>query len=483
VIVGSLTVAVSLLPQDFRFGVATAGFQVEGGFNGPGEPANNWVQWERQGRVEPSGVACRFWDRFEDHLARARAMGCNSFRLGVEWARCEPEEGVIDTSALERYATILRSCRELGMEPLVTLHHFTHPAWLGVDFWLGTDSPERFLGWVRTALEALSPYCSNWVTINELNIYAIESYLSGAFPPGRRGDLRAMTSAMSHLLAAHVGAYEVIHELQKDAVVGTNNFCFSIYELDRMLTDILLARSNGVSRGDLDGWLQESRAAFDDRVRALTERPYRRRDDLIRRLIASRSGIGRAMERAVSAVYASPYERCLDVTQIDYYDPIASHHLRLPGHRTAGGRNWQPGRALWDHVENPRALASFAALNHAPGLDVWVVENGLCNRVRRGRSYPRLDGWDRPSFLRASLSAVVDALGRGVPVTGYWHWCLVDNYEWGSYEPRFGIYGMDRERDQRWLETDSMGKDAAGAYASLIAGLKAGDRSVLGGVS
>ena len=75
------------------------------------------------------------------------------------------------------------------------------------------------------------------------------------------------------------------------------------------------------------------------------------------------------------------------------------------------------------------------------------------------------------------MAAARDA---GVPVTGYWHWSLVDNYEWGSYEPRFGLYGVDRDRaDPRvhWLDTDSLGDDAAGAYRRLIAGFRAGGPS------
>ncbi len=117
--------------------------------------------------------------------------------------------------------------------------------------------------------------------------------------------------------------------------------------------------------------------------------------------------------------------------------------------------------------------------NVASGLDLWVVENGLCNRVRRGRSFPRLDGLDRGRYLRAILGALVDAIDAGVPVGAYYHWTLVDNYEWGSYEPRFGIHGVDRERGLRVLDADAMGFDAAGSYRRIIEGLRAGDRSVL----
>ena len=93
---------------------------------------------------------------------------------------------------------------------------------------------------------------------------------------------------------------------------------------------------------------------------------------------------------------------------------------------------------------------------------------------------PRLDGWDRPRYLRAHLAGRWStAIDGGAPVTAYLHWSLVDNYEWGSYEPRLGIFGMDRERGNRWLDTDADGQDTAGAYRRLIAGLRAGDRSVL----
>jgi beta-glucosidase/6-phospho-beta-glucosidase/beta-galactosidase len=81
--------------------------------------------------------------------------------------------------------------------------------------------------------------------------------------------------------------------------------------------------------------------------------------------------------------------------------------------------------------------------------------------------------------LRENLAAIVKSIAVGQPITGYWHWCLADNYEWGSYEPRFGLYGVDRERSIRWSDCDSMGKDSAGAYRRIVEGLKAGDDSVL----
>ncbi|MDQ3898503.1 MAG: family 1 glycosylhydrolase, partial [Actinomycetota bacterium] len=147
--------------------------------------------------------------------------------------------------------------------------------------------------------------------------------------------------------------------------------------------------------------------------------------------------------------------------------------------RTAGGRTWAPGGRHWDMAVRPEGLLTYLRLNAWPGLDVEISENGLCNRVRRGRAWPRGDGWDRVRALRAHLRVMVVALDEGIPVRGYFHWTLADCYEWGSYEPRFGLYGVDRERGARWSDVDSMGGDAAGAYRRLADALRAGDRSVL----
>jgi beta-glucosidase/6-phospho-beta-glucosidase/beta-galactosidase len=465
-----------VLPQDFRFGVATSGFQIEGGFNGPGEPTNNWVRWERAGRVEPSGLAADFWNRYEDYLDRAADIGCDAFRLGVEWARVETQPGEFDDDALDRYAAILAACADRGLEPLVTLHHFTHPAWLGEDLWLSSDSPQHYAAWVELAVQRLAPNCRNWVTLNEINAFALGSYLVGIFPPGRSGAFADMTTACDHMLAGHVRAYGIIHRLQPEATVTTNNVALSLYELDRLLVDVLLARSLGVSMDDVGQWLEDRREEW---YRGLAAPGVLERS--LRRLSSWRATGAEILPKAIEAVWASPHERTLDVVGIDYYDPVVAHHVRPPGHRTAGGRSWRPGRELWDDIVDPTGLVSYCRSNRSADLGLWVVENGLCNRVRRGRSFPRLDAWDRVRYLQANLSAVVSAVDAGLPVSAYYHWSLMDNYEWGSYQPRFGVFGIDRERGLRVLDTDAMGLDAAGAYRRIIDGLRTGDRSVLAG--
>ena len=458
-----------------RFGVATAGFQVEGGYNGPGQPANNWHAWEASGRAEPSGPAVEFWDRWADHLDRAAAAGCDAFRLSVEWARVEPAEGSVDTTALDRYAAILDGCRERGLEPVVTLHHFTHPEWLGEEFWLRPDAPERFLSWVELAVDRLGSRCDRWVTINEINVLSLLTYVLGKLPPGRRGAVGAAVRCSDHLLAAHVLAYGAIKARHPWAVVSTNDYCMSVYELDRLGIDLLLARRNGVDRYDLHPWLSSRRDDFHQAVGVVG-----RRERLVRRTAESTILLEKAFPRAISEVYATPHECTLDTVQIDYYAPYVGGALRLPGHRTAGGRSWEPARALWDDPVDPNGLTRFTRLNTEPGLPVEIIENGLCNRVVDGVTHPRRDSWTRERYLVANLAAVVDAIDAGLPVASYFHWTLADNYEWGSYEPRFGLHGVDRTNGVRVLDVDSMGDDAAGTYRRIVERLRDGDRSVVG---
>jgi len=448
-----------------QVGVATAGFQIEGGYNGPGQPANNWATWERTGRVERSGVAIRFWDEPEALLDRAAALGCTSFRLSMEWARCEPAEGRVDDAAIERYRSILAMCHDRGLTPLVSLHHFTHPAWLGDDFWLDLRAPERFAGWVARAIDAVGDLCGDWVTINEPNVLALHSYVTGMFPPGRRLATGHAIRSLDHLVAAHALAYAAIKERQPASKVATNTYAFTAYELDRLIVDLLLHRSRGVTRRQLRGFLEERRREWYRTFPALHAR-----ERIVRHYTRSALPLEQVFPRALAAIEAG-VERPLDAIQVDYYDPITSNHLRLPGHRTAGGRNWLPGRMLWDDPPDPSGLTRYCRAAAEPGLPMQIVENGLCNRVTAERSHQRSDGWTRPRYLAEHVAALRNAETTGVPITGYWHWTLADNYEWGSYEPRFGIFGVDRSDPQRprLLETDAMGDDAAAAFRSVLA--------------
>ncbi len=472
----------ALVPPGFLFGVSDSGYQSEGGYNGPGQPANNWAAWERQGRAEPSGVANQFWDRYPEHFDRAVEAGCNAYRLGVEWTRCQPSPHQLDGAAIEHYRRILAACVARGLEPVVALHHFTHPEWLGPDFWLDPRSPQQFARWVATIVPHLAPYCQRWTTINEINALAIGSNLIGYFPPGRRLRPGLMMRMVDHLLAAHVLAYEVIHRVQPSATVGTSTYAFWVYDVDQLLTDVVAARSFGVGRSDLADWLEERRLRFHTTILAPLPPGYRQWQRAINAGLRALLQPERHLAVSVDAIYGSPHDRCLDVTQVNYYDPNLSNYLHLPGRRTAGRRHWGPDPEHWEQKPGPEHLGRYLAARHLAGVPIWIMENGLCNAVIDEVSFPRADGWDRPSYLAHHLGALARAITTGVDVRAYFAWSLFDNYQWGEFRSRFGLAAVARGgdgEDCKFLELDAMGCDSVGAYRRLIGALRSGDRDAV----
>jgi len=457
----------SLVPDDFIFGVATAGFQIEGGYNGLKEPANNWSEWEALGRVEPSGIALDFWNRYKTYLELAKSIGVNSFRLSVEWTRCVPEQNKVDQKAIKNYQKILAAFKDYDLEPLITLHHFCHPIWLGVDFWLNDKSPEIFSNWVKIAVENFGDFSNKWVTINEPNIYNIMSYALGQFPPGKFLNLKKTLKAIDNLYSAHIKAYETIKGIQPDSIVGINNLCFSIYEMDKLFIDILLSRLYKIEPKDLIAWLKERKARYYQLI--ISPNIF---ETFSRKFIEKITNYKVVLKNTRKLLQETNLEKVLDVIQIDFYNPLASSHLRLPGHKTAGGRSFLPARMLWDDLINPDAFLTYLKANNEENLPLWVVENGMGTRVKNGRAYPRGDGWDRATFIKQYLSKIPEAIKENINLKGYWHWTLADNYEWGSYEPRFGIFGVDRERGLKVLPTDVLGYDAKGAYKEMIEQLR-----------
>ena len=372
----SSPVPTSLLGEGFAVGVATSGYQVEGGYNGDGEPHNNWAAWEGAGRAARSGLACDFWRHPEEALDRAAAIGCNAFRLSVEWARLEPQPGAFDDAALERYAEILSQCVTRGLEPIITLHHFTHPAWLGEEFWLRPGSPDIFARHVGRIVPTLAPYCRRWVTINEPNIVTLMGWIEGSCPPGRRMAVSDAFCALDNILTAHVLAADVVTAIQPEAEVTVNTSSSSIYEHDRMLLDLLQVREAGVDPDDVDRYVDERRTVHDAAFP-----PRHAGEAVIRRFFAAVSPYGAVRElgrgaawtrlrgttrrqsprRVIDAVYASPRPRTMDAVGFDWYDPVASHAMprsrsadavrrarlvvraRLLGRRIAPGRIRAPG--------------------------------------------------------------------------------------------------------------------------------------------
>jgi len=396
-------------PPDFKWGTATSSHQVEGN-----NTNNDWWAWEQEeGHIKEghrSGLACNWWERAEEDFDRAAELGQNGHRLSVEWSRIEPEEGRFDDAALGRYREMLRALRERGIEPMVTLHHFTNPLWLAeMGGWEYPRVVPLFERYAARVVEALGEFCDLWCTVNEPNVVVFLGYVLGVFPPGRQ-DFRAAMRVGRNLMRAHAAAYHRIHALQPQARVG---FAHNVRIFDPA----------------------NPRSLLDRRVAAWQDRAYN--ETFLAAVARGRwllpLGLG----------WAWRLRRTLDWVGLNYYTRDVVAFDRRARHQLFG-RNFHPeGAELLDggygefYPEGmARSLRRLARLN----LPIYVTENGI----------PDADDDQRPRYIITHLHQVWRVIQNCHPVMGYYHWTLVDNFEWAEgWTLRFGLIELDPQTQAR----------------------------------
>ena len=236
-------------PDGFFWGSSTSAHQVEGG------TTNDWSEWEKQNaerlaegsekrfghlphwnRIKEeaenpknyiSGGACDHYNRFREDFDIAKSLHHNAHRFSIEWSRIEPEEGCFDHAAIEHYRTVIQELRSRGMEPFVTLWHWTMPLWLvkkgGVS---SREFPTHFENFVRTVVAHLKDDVTFWTTLNEPTSVIGNAYLSDIWPPQKKNFLSALR-VFFILAKAHRRAFRTIHSLDSKAQVGFANVLHS----------------------------------------------------------------------------------------------------------------------------------------------------------------------------------------------------------------------------------------------------------------
>jgi beta-glucosidase len=194
-------------PEGFLWGAATSAHQTEGQNRN-----SDWWQSEVAGLVPyRSGDACGSWHRWREDVQLVQRLGLNAYRMSVEWARIEPEPGVFDGAVLDHYRQILEAVRAAGLEPIVTLHHFTNPRWLSsAGGWRNPGVVQRFGAYADQVSRRLGDLVKWWVTINEPMVFGLFGYISGAWPPHRRNDFIGYLRHGRHTLSAHATARRIL---------------------------------------------------------------------------------------------------------------------------------------------------------------------------------------------------------------------------------------------------------------------------------
>ena len=404
-------------PEGFLWGTASSSHQCEGG-----NINNQWYRWEQQGHIltgEVSGIADNWWENAERDFDLAEQMENNALRLSLEWSRIEPVEGRWDSAALDRYRQMLTNLRRRHLKPVVTLHHFTEPLWFADRGGFADEANIRFfVRYATHAVQTLKDLCDFWVTINEPNVYATQGYVIGSSPPGEQDIIRAF-QVLRNLVQAHVQAFYAIRRLQPEGQIG---YCLH-YRLFDPANRLSPLDSSAASLQDtFFNWavLQATETGkfpfplkmlLAPVVRAEAARDYHGVNYYTREMVRFDPTLpaelfGRRFVRS-GAICNDPG---LDNNFGEIYPMGIYRILRTVYRRTRGNK------------------------------PLYITENGFSDAADTRR----------PRAILEHLAMVHRAISEGIPVRGYLHWSLVDNFEWNDgWGVRFGLIEVDPQTQRR----------------------------------
>ncbi|MFC9770112.1 MULTISPECIES: glycoside hydrolase family 1 protein [unclassified Pseudarthrobacter] len=389
-------------PQDFLWGVATAGHQVEGN----NVNSDTWFLEQLPGTIfaEPSGDAVDHYHRYREDIALIAGLGFTSYRFSLEWARIEPAEGQFSVAALDHYKRVLEACVEHGLTPVVTFHHFASPLWLlQSGGWESARTTDLFARYCDRAMAHLGHLIGVACTLNEPNLpWLLESFGIGGEAPENRGSVPIWAAAAQRL---GVDA----------STVAPFQFCsteagFAV----KLAAHQAATAAIKAHRPDLQvGW-----TLANSDIQAIP-----------------------GGEEIADKVRRDVNERFLEASRGDDFVGIQTYGRTVygpDGHAPApdGVETNQMGEEIY-----PQAIeATVREAARVAGVPVMVTENGLATD----------DDTQRVAYLQAAVDGVASCIADGIDVRGYIAWTAFDNFEWiFGYRPKFGLIAVDRTTQER----------------------------------
>lgn len=434
-------------PADFLWGSATAGFQIESGLSN-----TDWGIWATlDGTIDDDDKPDDGPDalnHIDADVAAMQQLGLNSYRFSIEMARLYPTRQAFDDDVAADelgYDELLAALDGAAVAPMVTMHHFVWPDYMSDP--RQDDDPQ---GWERSdAVEVFAAYCGRvaarfgdrvdmWVTINEPTVEASVGYFATVFPPGV-SDVNRLVGVLAQQLEAHARCYDAIHA--NDTVDADGDGAAAlvsiskhqrVYEPADPSDEIDVAAAEHSRRFWNTWWL-------DAIVKGDVDDDF---DDVIDRhdpgLMGRADYIGLnyyGPSRIDAAAFKQPYMG------------VAPAQIKLPSGRAKTDLHWDIYPAGFGAVLDEAA---------GYGLPIHVTENGIADSSDQNRS----------RFIAEHLFELGKAIARGVDVRGYYHWSLIDNFEWaGGFCPRFGLFRVDFDAAERTRSATA----AVAQYTQIIA--------------
>ena len=392
------------IPEGMLMGVSTSATQIEGG-----DVRSNWNDWYDRGFIKDGTNPATdndHWEKWQEDTAIMVQMGLQIYRFGVEWARLIPQEGKVNEDAVLRYRQELLSLKDAGIRPLLTIHHFTNPMWFETKgAFEKRENLHYYLELVELVIDRFGDLCSDYITINEPNVYATNSYFFGMWPPGQKSIGKTL-AVMENLAYCHIRAYQIIHQKRKamgfgDTMVGcANHLRIFAPKNPKNPWHCLCAKVNSF--------------LFQD-----------------------------ALTKAMTlGKFPLPLRNHGKLPKGEYTDFIGlNYYTRSTVSGIGDGVRENSPRNDLDWEIYPQGIADCARqLYKILPRPIWVTENGTCDNDDRFRC----------RYLYEHLKALSQS---GLPFRRYYHWCFCDNFEWieGNWA-KFGLVRIDPQTRQRQIK-------------------------------
>lgn len=404
-----------IIPEGMEFGAASAATQIEGG-----ECGHNWNDWYHKGHIKDGSDPARankHYEHWKEDCDLMAKMGLEIYRMGIEWARIEPAEGEFDKAVLSHYREEIHYLKKLGIKPLLTLHHFTNPMWFEEKgSFAKEENSKYYLRFVKKCLEFFGDIVSEYITINEPNVYATSSWFYGDWPPGEKSFLKTIKvmSIMSH---CHIEAYKMIHSYRRNRGYHDTKVSFANH----------LRVFEPADKENLWHWICAKTMDW-----------------------AFQGAVTLAM---VTGYYRFPLLNCGKDKPGKYIDFIAINYYArstVSGFKDGVKKGVPVNDLGWEIYA--RGIVECAKKQYDKWhLPIYITENGTCDNTDSFRS----------RYLYDHIKALCES---GLPVKRYYHWCFCDNFEWIDGESsRFGLVYVDYETQRRTI------KESGNFYSKMIA--------------
>jgi beta-glucosidase len=441
-------------PSTFTWGAAASAYQIEGAARVDGRGPSIWDDWCRvPGNVwsdQHADIACDHYHRMEDDVRLMQRLGLRAYRFSIAWPRVMPDgRGTINEQGLDFYSRLVDALLAANITPYATLYHWDLPSALHRrGGWLNRSIAEWFADYTAAVADRLCDRVSHWMTLNEPQVFIKFGMGDGINAPGFKLPLAEQLLATHHALLAHGKGVQVLRaRTKRPAKIGWAPVCVVKYPATSSPSDIAAARTATLGSAQRDLW---NNSWFNDPV-FLGEYPAH--------LLALYKGDVPAFDAADMATIRQP----LDFLGVNIYEG-------QPVRAASTGQGWENAPRAVGHpltafrwpVEPESLYWGPRFMHERYRLPIYITENGLSSM-----DWPSIDGKvhdpQRIDFTRRYLLALRRACDDGVHVAGYFHWSLLDNFEWAAgYRERFGLVYVDYPTQKRTP------KDSAYWYGKVI---------------